>query len=81
MEPVEAQETTEMNFAGRDRGRESWGWAATATSLGFFIHLLVAVDADDEALLSVVGAKIWTSALTEDEDASPQAEPRRTRNT
>ena len=27
---------------------------------GFFIHPVVAVDADDEALLGVVGARIWT---------------------
>ena len=29
---------------------------------GFFIHPVVAVDADDEALLGVAGARIWTRA-------------------
>ena len=59
-----AQDTTEINFAGRDRGRKL-GLGGDGTSLGFFIHLLVAVDADDEALLGVVGAKIWTRAPAE----------------
>ncbi len=61
---VVAQDTTEINFAGRDKGRKL-GLGGDGTSLGFFIHLLVAVDADDEALLGVVGAKIWTRALGE----------------
>ena len=61
---VVAQDTTEINFAGRDKGRKL-GLGGDGTSLGFFIHLLVAVDADDEALLGVVGAKIWTRAPAE----------------
>jgi hypothetical protein len=57
---VVAQETTEINFSGRDRGRQGLGPAGDGTSLGFFIHPLVAIDADDETVLGVVGAKIWT---------------------
>ena len=53
---VVAQDTTEINFAGRDRGRKL-GLGGDGTSLGFFIHLLVAVDADDEALLGVWGRR------------------------
>ena len=57
---VVAQDTTEINFSGRDRRRHGLGPAGDGTSLGFFIHPLVAIDADDETVLGVVGAKIWT---------------------
>src|SRR5208337_1737937 len=57
---VVAQDTTEINFSGRDKGRRGLGLAGDGRSLGFFIHPLVAIDADDETVLGVVGAKIWT---------------------
>ena len=57
---VVAQDTTEINFSGRDNGRRGLGLGGDGRSLGFFVHPLVAIDADDETVLGVVGAKIWT---------------------
>jgi hypothetical protein len=57
---VAVQDTTEINFSGRDRGRTGLGRAADGTSLGFFLHALIAVDADADTLLGVVDAAIWT---------------------
>jgi Transposase DDE domain len=57
---VAAQDTTEINF---DRSRQpvaGLGPTGNTDIRGFFIHPVVAVDADDEALLGVVGARIWT---------------------
>src|SRR5476651_665397 len=61
---VVAQDTTEVNFAGRDRGRRGLGPAGNGESLGFFAHALVAIDAEEEAVLGVVGAEIWTRSHT-----------------
>ena len=44
---VVAQDTTEINFSGCDKGRRGLGLAGDGTSLGFFIHPLVAIDAED----------------------------------
>jgi len=60
---VVAQDTTEINFSGRDKGRRGLGLGGDGTSLGFFVHPLVAIDAEDETVLGVVGAKIWTRPL------------------
>jgi len=57
---VAAQDTTEINFSGRDRGRKGLGPAGDGKTPGFFCHAMVAVDADDEALLGVLHARIWT---------------------
>jgi hypothetical protein len=57
---VAAQDTTEINFKGRDRRREGLGPAGDGETPGFFCHALVAIDAEDEALLGVVHARIWT---------------------
>jgi hypothetical protein len=57
---VVAQDTTEVNFSGRDRGRKGLGPGADGKSLGFFIHAAVAIDADSEDLVGVVDAHIWT---------------------
>jgi len=59
---VAAQDTTEINFSGRDRGRKGLGPAGDGKTPGFFCHGMVAIDADDEALLGVVHARIWTRA-------------------
>lgn len=59
---VAAQDTTEINFSGRDRSRRGLGLAGDGKSLGFFIHAVVAVDIEDEAVLGVADAKIWTRA-------------------
>jgi Transposase DDE domain len=57
---VAAQDTTEINFQGRHRRREGLGPAGDGQTPGFFCHAMVAIDADDEALLGVVHARIWT---------------------
>ena len=57
---VAVQDTTEVNFSGRDRSRTGLGPAGDGKSLGFFMHAVVAVDADAEDLLGVVDARIWT---------------------
>jgi Transposase DDE domain len=57
---VAAQDTTEINFKGRDRRREDLGPAGDGKTPGFFCHAMVAIDADDEALLGVIHARIWT---------------------
>ena len=60
---VVAQDTTEINFSGRDNDRGDLGRGGDAKSLGFLIHPLVAIDAADEAVLGVVGAKIWSRPI------------------
>lgn len=56
---VVLQDTTEVNFPGRAfRGLGPAG--RTGATPGFFVHAAVAVDADDEAVLGPVEAKIWT---------------------
>jgi Transposase DDE domain len=57
---VAAQDTTEINFKGRHRRREGLGPAGDGETPGFFCHAVVAIDADDEALLGVAHARIWT---------------------
>jgi Transposase DDE domain len=57
---VAAQDTTEINFSGRDRARKGLGPAGDGKTPGFFCHAMVAIDADEEALLGVVHARIWT---------------------
>jgi DDE family transposase len=56
-----AQDTTEINFA-RSAARRGLGPGGNGKTPGFFVHAAVAVDADDEAMLGLVGAKIWTRA-------------------
>lgn len=57
---VAAQDTTEINFSGRDRARKGLGPAGDGKTPGFFCHATVAIDADEETLLGVVHARIWT---------------------
>jgi len=57
---VAPQDTTEINFSGRDRGRRGLGPAGDGKTPGFFCHAMIAVDADNEAVLGVVHAHIWT---------------------
>lgn len=56
------QDTTEINFAGRDKKRRGFGPAGNGTALGFFIHPVIAVDVDSEAVVGLVDAAIWTRA-------------------
>ncbi len=57
---VAVQDTTEVSFAGQSAGRRGLGPSGDGKRAGFFIHGVVAVDAEDEALLGLVGARIWT---------------------
>ena len=57
---VAAQDTTEVSFSGKSAGRRGLGPGGNGESAGFFIHAVVAVDVEDEAVLGVVGARIWT---------------------
>lgn len=59
---VAVQDTTEINFAGREAARLGLGPAGDGKSLGFFLHPVLAVDAADEALLGVVDLQIWSRA-------------------
>ena len=69
---VAAQDTTEINFSGRDARRKNLGPAGNGPGKGFFIHPVIAVDADTEAVLGVVGARIWTR----DDTPTPAHQPR-----
>jgi len=57
---VVAQDTTEINFAGREANRRGLGPAGDGVSAGFFIHPLVAIDSQTEAVLGLLDAHIWT---------------------
>lgn len=57
---VAAQDTTEISFSGQSAGQRGLGPGGDGKSPGFFIHPVVAVDAQTEAVLGVVGARIWT---------------------
>lgn len=66
---VAAQDTTEVNFPGRQsRGLGPAG--RQGRTPGFFIHAMVAVDADQDAVLGLVDAAIWTR------DGTPASERR-----
>jgi hypothetical protein len=54
------QDTTEINFAGRDKKRRGFGPAGDGKTAGFFIHPVVAVDVATEAVIGLVDAEIWT---------------------
>lgn len=64
---VAAQDTTEINFNRLRRPATGLGPTGNAGIRGFFMHPTVAVDAEDEALLGVIGARIWTRS----EQATP----------
>lgn len=57
---VAAQDTTEINFARRGRPPAGLGPGGDGESRGFFIHPVVAVDVEEEAVLGLVDARIWT---------------------
>ncbi|HTY67914.1 MAG TPA: IS4 family transposase [Alphaproteobacteria bacterium] len=57
---VAAQDTTEINFSGRHARRRGLGAAGDGETPGFFAHAMIAIDADDEAVLGLVHAQIWT---------------------
>jgi hypothetical protein len=54
------QDTTEVNFSGRDKKRRGFGPAGDGETPGFFIHPVIAVDIEQEAVVGLVDAEIWT---------------------
>ena len=53
------QDTSEINFAGRDKKRRGFGPAGNGKTPGFFIHPVIAIDIETEALIGLVDAAIW----------------------
>jgi len=70
---VVAQDTSEINFAGRAANRRGLGPAGDGISAGFFIHPLIAIDSETEAVLGLLDAHIWTR------DDAIETAPRRQR--
>src|SRR5260370_44264 len=57
---IAVQDTTEINFSGRDRARCGLGPAGDGKTPGFFLHAAVAVDGEDEAVVGLLDGAIWT---------------------
>lgn len=57
---IVAQDTTEVNFSGRELARHGLGPAGDGKTPGFFLHAAVAVDATDEAVVGLLDAAVWT---------------------
>jgi hypothetical protein len=66
---VAVQDTTAISFT-RSAARRGLGPGANGRTPGFFLHPVVAVDIEEEAVLGLVGARIWTR---EAEPVSPRA--------
>jgi hypothetical protein len=54
------QDTTEINFAGRGKRRRGLGPGGDGKTPGFFIHPVITIDVETEALVGLVDAAIWT---------------------
>ena len=65
---VAAQDTTEVNFSGRDKRRKGLGPAGDGKTPGFFTHATIAIDADAEAVIGPVSAQIWTRETAQAEE-------------
>jgi hypothetical protein len=59
---VAAQDTTEINFSGRSQPPTGLGPGGNGRTAAYFIHPVVAVDVESEAVLGLVHAQIWTRA-------------------
>jgi hypothetical protein len=70
---VAAQDTTEINFKDRSAARRGLGPAGDGQSPGFFIHPVVAIDADEETMLGLAGAQIWTRDANKVKDRHTRA--------
>ena len=57
---VAVQDTTEINFAGREERRRGLGPGGDGLSAGFFLHPLLAIDRDNGAVLGLLDVQIWT---------------------
>ena len=62
---VAVQDTTEVNFSGRSSRGLGHAGRAQSPVPGLFIHAMVAVDAEADAVLGVVDAEIWTRTVNE----------------
>jgi hypothetical protein len=56
------QDTTEFNFSGREKRRTGFGPGGDGKAAGFFMHPVIAIDADSEAMVGLVDLTIWTRA-------------------
>jgi hypothetical protein len=56
------QDTTEVNFSGRDLRRQDFGPGGDGKTPGFFLHPVIAVDIENQAVVGPVDAAIWTRA-------------------
>lgn len=54
------QDTSEINFSGRDKKRRGFGPGGDGQTPGFFIHPVIAIDVESEAVVGLVDADIWT---------------------
>ncbi len=59
---VAVQDTSEINFAHHRQPAAGLGPTGKLDVRGFFVHPLMAIDAEDEAMLGIAGARIWTRA-------------------
>lgn len=57
---VAIQDTTEINFAGASGRRGGFGPAGNGRDPGYFIHPVIAVDVQAEAVIGLVDVNIWT---------------------
>lgn len=73
---VAVQDTTEINFRGRDRGRRDLGRGGDNVGLGFFLHPVIAVDLESEAVLGLLAAEIWSRPVDQDGSACQQRRQR-----
>jgi hypothetical protein len=58
------QDTSEINFSGRDKKRRGFGPGGDGVTPGFFIHPVIALDIESEAIAGLVDAEIWTRSQT-----------------
>ena len=56
------QDTTEFNFSGREKRRTGFGPGGDGKAAGFFMHPVIAVDVESEAMVGLVDLTIWTRA-------------------
>jgi hypothetical protein len=73
---VAVQDTTEINFRGRDHDRRGLGKGGDGVGRGFFIHPVIAVDVAEQAVLGVLGAEIWSRDPAQDGSARQQRRKR-----
>jgi hypothetical protein len=52
-------DTSEINYQAQRRRKRSLGTVGNGTDVGLFVHPVLAVDAQDDQCLGLVGARIW----------------------